>query len=208
VSGERNVPELRDAIKHSVERLERLRRQSRRLGEQNTKASLIEPVIDALGWDIRDPDEVHHEYRRRSTDNPVDYALLLRRTACLFIEAKGLGENLDEPRWANQIISYATVAGVEWVALTDGAEWRIYNSHALVPVEQKLLWTVRIDSDLETATAVLSLLSKDNMRQNQIAEMWRHSSVDRLVKAELTALSPPVAPHQISWPCSTGGCPS
>ncbi|MET0236812.1 MAG: hypothetical protein ABW224_19340 [Kibdelosporangium sp.] len=47
------------------------------------------------------------------------------RTPRLFIEAKGLGENLDDPRWANQTISYAAVAGVEWVALTDGAEWRI-----------------------------------------------------------------------------------
>jgi hypothetical protein len=48
------------------------------------------------------PDEVHREYRRRPADNPVDYALLLSRTPRLFIEAKGLGENIDDPKWANQ----------------------------------------------------------------------------------------------------------
>ena len=69
------------------------------------------------------------------------------RTPRLFVEAKGLGENIEDPRWANQIISYAAVAGVEWVALTDGAEWHIYNAHAPVPVEQKLFRTVRLDSD-------------------------------------------------------------
>jgi hypothetical protein len=67
------------------------------VGESNTKAGLIEPVIAALGWDVLDPDEVHREYRRRSPDNPVDYALLLSRTPRLFIEAKGLGENIDDP---------------------------------------------------------------------------------------------------------------
>lgn len=52
----------------------------------------FEPVIGTLGWDGLDPDEVHREYRRRPTDNPVDYALLLLlRTPRLFIEAKGLG---------------------------------------------------------------------------------------------------------------------
>ena len=36
-------------------------------------------------------------------------------------------------------MGYASVAGVEWVVLTDGNEYRIYNSHATVPVEEKLL---------------------------------------------------------------------
>jgi hypothetical protein len=115
-----DVPELRDAIKQGAERLERIHRQSQRLGEQNTKASLIEPIIEALGWDIRDPDEVHREYRRRGTDNPVDYALVEQRAPRLFIEAKGLDENLDDPRWANQIIAYATVAGVGSAHERDG----------------------------------------------------------------------------------------
>ncbi|MDI6097229.1 hypothetical protein QLQ12_01220 [Actinoplanes sp. NEAU-A12] len=179
--------ELRDVVKQCGERLERFRRSPRRLGEQNTKASLISPIIEALGWDLRDPDEVSHEYRRNSTENPVDYALLLLRTPKLFIEAKGLGENLDVPRWANQTIAYATAAGVEWVALTDGMEWRIYNAHAPVPIEQKLFRTVRID-DPEPAVELLSLLSKDNMRDNRIDELWNGFFVDRQVHAVLTSM--------------------
>jgi hypothetical protein len=79
--------------------------------ESNTKARLIEPSIAALGWDVLDPDEVHREYRRRPADNPVDYALQLSRTPRLFIEAKGLGENIGEnindPKWANGAIGEA-----------------------------------------------------------------------------------------------------
>ncbi|GAA0431735.1 hypothetical protein Aca07nite_18590 [Actinoplanes capillaceus] len=179
--------DLRDVVKQCAERLERFQRNPHRLGEQNTKASLISPIIEALGWDLRDPDEVSHEYRRKGTDNPVDYALLLLHTPRLFIEAKGLGENLDVPRWANQTIAYATAAGVEWVALTDGMQWRIYNAHAPVPIEQKLFRAVRID-DPERAVELLSLLSKDNMRDRRIDELWKSFFVDRQVHAELTSM--------------------
>ena len=112
---------LREAIKTCAERLDRYRRPGQRIGEQNTKIMLIEPVLQALGWDLFDPEEVNREYRRRSADNPVDYALLLLRTPRLFVEAKGIGENIEDPKWTNQTISYAAVAGVKWVALTDGA---------------------------------------------------------------------------------------
>ncbi|MGN9806456.1 hypothetical protein [Micromonospora sp. L32] len=180
--------ELHDAVKQCADLLERHRRRAQRIGEQNTKAGLIEPVIGALGWDLFDPDEVHREYRRRGADNPVDYALLLLRTPRLFIEAKGLGENLDDPRWANQTIAYAAVAGVEWVALTDGSEWRVYNAHAPVPVEQKLFRAVRLEDDVDAVVELLSLLSKDNMRDNRIEELWKGFFVDRQVHAELVEL--------------------
>jgi hypothetical protein len=182
------MQDLLDTLKQCVERLDRYRRPSQRVGESNTKAGLIEPIIAALGWDVLDPDEVHREYRRRAADNPVDYALLLSRTPRLFIEAKGLGENINDPKWANQTISYAAVAGVEWVALTDGAEWQVYNAHAPVPVEQKLFRSVRVAEDLDAAFELLALLSKDNMRDNRIQELWRGFFVDRQVYAALDEL--------------------
>lgn len=189
------MSQLYDALKQCVERVERYRQLRQRVGESNTKAGLIEPIIAALGWDVLDPDEVHREYRRRPIDNPVDYALLLLRTPRLFIEAKGLGENLDDPRWANQTISYAAVAGVEWVALTDGAEWRVFNAHAPVPVEQKLFRSVRVE-DVDAALELLTLLSKDNMRENRIEELWRGFFVDRQVNAALAEMFSAAEPPQ------------
>ena len=67
------------------------------LGEQNTKSALIDPVLEALGWDTRDPDEVHREFRPTGRDSPVDYALKLLRKPRLFLEAKGLGETRMVP---------------------------------------------------------------------------------------------------------------
>jgi hypothetical protein len=81
------------------------------IGEQDTKAALIVPILRALGWDVEDLEDVKLEYRRRPSDNPVDYALFLLRTPRLFIEAKSLGSHLGDGKWASQILAYATVAG-------------------------------------------------------------------------------------------------
>ena len=74
----------------------------------------------------------------------MDYALFQSATACLLIEAKSLEQDLNDHKWVSQNVSYAAVVGVEWCVLTNGDEWRIYNSHAVVPVDQKLFRAVRI----------------------------------------------------------------
>src|SRR3954463_7013898 len=109
---EQQTTKLQGAIRSVVEKIRRF--QDRNLGEQNTKASLVEPVLEALGWDIRDPDEVHREFKPVPGDKPVDYALAILRKPRLFVEAKGLGEMLSDRRWIAQVLGYATVAGVEW----------------------------------------------------------------------------------------------
>jgi hypothetical protein len=167
------------------------RHQRENIGEQDTKAALIVPVLRALGWDVEDPEDVKLEYRRRPADNPVDYALFLLRSPRLFIEAKSLGARIDDGKWASQILAYATVAGVEWVALTDGNEWRIYNSHATVPVEQKLFRVVRIADRDDHAEQTLRLLAKSQMADHLIDVLWKSDFVDRQVREALVGLFSP-----------------
>jgi hypothetical protein len=161
------------------------------IGEQDTKAALIDPVLRALGWDVEDLEEVQREYRLKSTDNPVDYALSILRTPRLFVEAKALGGNLNDRRWANQIMGYAAVAGVEWVILTNGDEYRIYNSHATVPVEEKVFRTIRIADEGSRADDTLAVLSKERMKENWIDVLWKAHFVDRQIRAALEELFSP-----------------
>jgi hypothetical protein len=105
-----NADELEETLRLVGERIAAYSPQG--IGEQNTKAGLIAPVIRSLGWDIEDLREVHLEYRPRPSDKPVDYALLLNGQPRMFVEAKALGQNIEDRRWANQIMGYAAVAGV------------------------------------------------------------------------------------------------
>ena len=97
--------------------------------ESDTRASLIDPMLNALGWRVGDLEQVRQEYSFQASDSRVDYALMEAEEPSLYVEAKALGKNLDDPKWASQIMGYAIVAGVEWVVLTDGNEYRIYNTH-------------------------------------------------------------------------------
>ena len=59
--------ELKRTLAEVAERIARYR--DSRIGEQNTKATLIAPILRALGWNVEDLDEVHLEYRYKSQDN-------------------------------------------------------------------------------------------------------------------------------------------
>ena len=161
------------------------------LNEENTKATLIEPVLRALGWNVEDVDEVVREYRLKPRDKPADYGLLSLRAPRLLVEAKALGENLDDRRWASQIMGYASVVGVGWIVLTDGDEYRIYNSHATVAVEEKLFRSVRVSAGEPDAAATLELLAKERIEENRIEVLWRAHFVDRQVRHALEGLFSP-----------------
>lgn len=65
-SDEPRTVSLRNILRDVVAKIRRY--QDRGMGEKNTKASLIEPVLEALGWDVRDPDEVFREFKAKSVD--------------------------------------------------------------------------------------------------------------------------------------------
>lgn len=182
---------LRTAIDQVRQRISQ-HKGSRRLNEQNTKGALIEPVLRALGWDVEDPDVVTREYKGKRPDRPVDYALRVLRSPKLFVEAKALGENLSDRKWAGQVIGYASVAGVKWAVLTDGNEYRVYNTHAPVDVEGKLFRTVCVATspDVELMET-LSLLSQDQLTENRIEALWSIHFVDQEVRRALVDLFGP-----------------
>ena len=171
---------LRATVLQVRERIGKVLERKGTIGEQNTKAVLIEPVIEALGWDLRDFDQVVREYRSNPQDNPVDYALLLRRSPLLFIEAKDLGSDLSGRKWLSQIMGYATTVGVEWCVLTDGDRYHIYNAHAPVDVEEKLFRAISLsDADSEdSAIDTLLLLSKEKLAADELKELWEAFFVD------------------------------
>ena len=183
------MPDLEQALAQIRDRLTRYEGEG--INEQNTKATLIAPLLRALGWDVEDLEEVHREYRHHPSDNPVDYALLDLRTPRLLVEAKALGRDLSDRKWANQIMGYASVAGVEWVVLTNGNEYRIYNAHASVPVEEKLFRAVRLTNDDPQLRETLVLLSKPALQENHLKAHWQAQFVDRQVQAALRDLFAP-----------------
>jgi len=84
--------------------------------EYPTRIIFIDPLLQALGWDVRDPDEAELEYPTIDGKS-VDYALKINRKPVLFIEAKPLNGPLTDVKSITQVASYAANAGVEWCIL-------------------------------------------------------------------------------------------
>lgn len=183
---------LSTVVSEVCERIQKYK--GRRINEENTKAILIDPILRALGWNLEDLEEVQREYKVKRQDRPMDYALFRDREPVLIVEAKALRENASDRKWAQQIMGYATVAGVPWVLLTNGAEYRLYNALAAVPVDRKLFRFANLLDEPDNAAGLLSLLEKSRMGERDLDQLWQASYVDQEVRVAIEDLFAPGAP--------------
>ena len=132
---------LVDAIDNIRAKLEVLRRHS--LKETSTRTIIIDPLLEALGWDIRDPNEVELEYPTVDGKS-VDYALKINTKAAILVEAKALDDPLDV-KTITQVVGYAANDGIVWCILTNGMKWKVYRSIEECPAPEKLMFEVSLD---------------------------------------------------------------
>ena len=164
--------QLGDAVEKALATAAKLKASSA-ANEANTKVLLIEPLLAALGWDTGDLDAVEREYRVYDNTS-LDYALKIDGKPRLFVEAKGIGKNLDDKQFIAQTVNYANNEGVLWCVLTNGLVYRVYKTNEPVPMEQKLLFEVDLSAE-GTATAEkaksLELIARQSM-VNDALENW------------------------------------
>jgi len=155
-------------------KLENLRRHA--LKETSTRTIIIDSLLESLGWDIRDPDEVQLEYPTVDGKS-VDYALKINKKTVLLVEAKCLEDPLTDVKAITQVVGYAANDGVEWCVLTNGVLWKVYRSVEKCPAPDKLMFEVSLNPP-----------GLEGISTEQIAkQMWRFSR-DEMAKGTLDAL--------------------
>ena len=128
-----------------------------RENEMRTRMALIDPLLNALGWDANDPAIVIPEYK--VSDGWADYALLRQDgNPAAVIEAKKLGTMLDV-KTRRQMLNYANESGIEYAGLTDGNCWELYKVFQPGPLEERQILNVSIAADPahESALRLLTL---------------------------------------------------
>ena len=166
-----------DYIKHADALIER----HPRMSEANTVSALIVPLLEVLGWNIRDPDEVQMEYPIRIGEKTeyVDIALKINNRPVVFIEAKSVDTPLRD-HLAEQPIKYANAEGVSWCVLINGGELRLYNAFWKIRgIERKMLFKLLI-AQLKEKTNKLMLLSKDNVISGKLDEEGEFEHAKRI----------------------------
>ncbi len=146
------------------------------LKETPTRTIVIDPLLEALGWDVRDPDEVELEYPTVDGKS-VDYALKLNKKCVLLVEAKPFDDPLDDVKAITQVVAYAANDGIVWCILTSGLKWKVYRSVEKCPAPDKLMYEVSLDPR-----------ASEGMSVQQIAQqLWRFSR-EEMAKGTLDAL--------------------
>ncbi len=92
------------------------------LNEEATKQSIILPILQLLGWQVFDTDEVYPEFSIETTR--VDYALKNGSINKVFIEVKRINEELEKHQ--EQLLTYSFKQGVNLSILTNGILWWFY----------------------------------------------------------------------------------
>ena len=81
-------------------------------------------MLNALGWDIKDP--VHVWLEHRVNGNKIDYALRSSSGEYLaVVEAKASGSGLKDT-YRRQASGYATEIGARYAVLTNGGRWEAW----------------------------------------------------------------------------------
>ena len=152
------------------------------MSEFDTISTLVEPLLEALGWNTRDPDEVQrgHTIHVGGKTEYVDIALKVNNRPVMFVEAKSIDTDLRTDL-AEQPIKYANMGGVNWCILTNGKEWRLYNAFWRIRgVEQKMFFELSINEFKENMEK-LQLLSKGSMLSGKLDEEAELEHAKRMI---------------------------
>lgn len=162
-----------------VERSEPLIESSPQMDEQNTKAKLIRPLIELLGWDVYSS-EVELEYSMQigRGNTRADYALILEGTPVVFIEAKGCDSTLtDSDR--KQLASYMRQTGVDWGLLTNGATFEILKRRTNSNRPEEILLGSFSLTELAENRELLELLSKELVKSGEASSIAERMEATR-----------------------------
>lgn len=182
------MDKLKQAIQSLRSKLDGLRK--RGLKETPTRTIVVDPLLDALGWDVRDPDEVELEYPTVDGKS-VDYALKINKKPVLLVEAKPLDDPLDDVKGITQVVGYAANDGIVWCVLTNGVKWKVYRSVEKCPAPDKLMYEASLDPKDDGGTPIDELvrhlwrLSRDEMAAGTLDALGEQTFADGKIRKAL-----------------------
>ena len=187
---------LMTEINHRSELLARLQQHARKvkddeqycIDEAKTETYLVEPFLEILGYDCRDPKAV---IKRFIADVPgrkgdkVDYALMRDGKPAVLVEAKVLGNRLGQEE-IKQLQGYFPHTPAKLAVLTDGVRWHWYKgmseqdqSHQM---ESTAFLTYDASEPSETAAEWLARITKDWFDHDELLRISRRIEISHAVK--------------------------
>ncbi|PKM62329.1 MAG: restriction endonuclease subunit R [Firmicutes bacterium HGW-Firmicutes-21] len=139
------------------------------INESDTVTIITDMLCEIFGYDKYE--NITSEYAIKKTY--CDIAIKLNGKVPLLIECKAAGIDLKDDH-IRQATNYAADAGIEWVVLSNGSDWKIYKILFAKPVEKQLVYEFNI-------------LEINSKKQNEL-EMVYYLCIEAFSKTTKSAL--------------------
>jgi len=191
-----SIEKARERIRDLVERYDDAVAKDKvsQFSEADVGSKFILPLLEALGWDTKNIDEVKEQ--KRTLTGPADYSLNVRKTPKVIVEIKKLTEDLDSTRvvrgkeegFAYQATRYAWHLKVDWCVLSNFKETRLYYAHTVRP-EDGLVFKFTYNHYLDASVfPKLWVLSKESILSGKLDTLEKRRTRSEIDKEILNDL--------------------
>ena len=133
-----NIPaKVNERISKNIKKYQKIITQAKSndVNEADTVTIVKDILSEVLGYDKFT--EITSEYAVKRTY--CDIAIKKDETPFIFIEVKAVGINLKDDH-TKQALDYGSNAGIEWIILTNAAQWKIYKVIFSKPIQSELVY--------------------------------------------------------------------
>lgn len=185
-----------DKLKEIAQKVETSRSQIQ--NEQATKTAFIMPFLQAWGYDVFNPMEVHPEYSADLTGlkgEKVDYAICLDNQPIILMECKSCHQNLEHPKHSSQLHRYFNATGANFGVLTNGIIYRFYTDIVKDNImDDKPFFEFNILDFDDSSVNELKRFSKSSFNSDELEEVARNllhtKEVKKVIAQQLNDPSP------------------
>jgi predicted type IV restriction endonuclease len=159
-----------EPIQNFIEVL-RKKPQVSKFDENETKQGMILPVLQLLGWNVWDTEEVKSEYPVEGKKGPeggrVDYCLKIKGKSEVFLEAKRPSEDLEKHQ--EQLLDYSFREGVDLAILSSGIFWWFYLPRKKGHWKERKFYAIDIMQQApgEVSEKFVQLLSRNKIQSGE-----------------------------------------
>lgn len=143
---------------------------ARDVNEGDTRFLVTDFLCEALGYDKFS--DMTAEYAIKGEF--ADFGLRVDKQLVALIEVKRVATKLAE-KHLRQVQQYGANEGLEWLILTNGAQWQVYHLDATLPITVELVFEADLLSAEHPTKKADRLfpVTREGMRHHVIDEVWK-----------------------------------
>lgn len=154
--------------------------------EESTKQSLVLPFIQALGYDIFNPEEVTPEVHcdLANKGDKVDYVIFIKGKESILVECKNLGSNLNHH--LGQLSKYYAASPAKFAILTDGNKYLFFSDIEKSNLMDKdPFYSLDLSNLKDIDAGFLTLFTRDDFNEDKLKEKAYEELITKKLKESL-----------------------